>query len=101
MNSIFLIFFNSHLHIYNAYKSVSDSFKIMTWQLRESENKSAELMFPNWFWTPKLKVLHFSSHECCSQPDIVHVSLFSDLSQSLIPHFSNKLKKIWILKDKV
>lgn len=55
---------------------------------KESENKTAKLMFPNWFWSPKLKVLHFSSHERRLQSHIVHVTLFSGLSGSLIPHFS-------------
>ena len=53
----------------------------------ESENKSAELMFPNWFWTPKLKVLHFSIHENYLHSYVVHVTLFFGLSPSLIPHF--------------
>ena len=82
------------MQIYNVYKSVSDYFEIMTWDSwEESENKSAELIFPNWFWAPKLKVLHLSSHERCSKSYVVHVTLFSGLSQSLIPHFSKNWKR--------
>ena len=53
----------------------------------ESKNKIAEVMFPNWLEFSVL-VLYFSSHNRYSQSYIAHVTIFSGLSRSVIPHFS-------------